>query len=171
MKAVREEKRISEHISYIEAVKSITATRLGISNTPTPAAIKNMEQLAEACFEPLRKMHGRPILISSFFRSVELNEATGGAINSQHLAGVTSGLAEAAMDIDCDGFNNGLTNAQAFEWLRKNVKFDQLIWEFGNDKNPDWVHVSYRDGANRGRCLKSRKEGSKTVYNQMEFKE
>lgn len=171
MKITRTAGQISAHISLAESTKSTQASRLGIPNIPTPEAITNMRLVAENCFEPLREHHGKPIGITSFFRSKALNIAVGGAINSQHNAGVSSELPEAAIDLDMDIFNNGMSNAEAFEWLRKNVEFDQLIWEFGNDKNPDWVHVSYREGQNRKRCLRSRKEGHKTVYNQMTFKD
>ena len=162
---------ISKHISYTEATKSTQASRLGIPNVPTEKAIENMKALAENCFEPLREFHGKPIGITSFFRSKVLNIAVGGAINSQHNAGVVSGKHEAAIDLDMDIYDNGMSNAEAFEWLRKNVEFDQLIWEFGTDKNPDWVHISFNGEENRKRCLRSRKEGHKTVYNQMTFKD
>lgn len=161
---------ISDHISYIEAIKSSQALRLGIDNTPDNFALDNMILLADACFEPLRNFYGQPIGISSFFRSEELNVAVGGSATSQHCAGTVSGVSEAAIDIDLDIFNNGMTNAQAFEWLRLNVEFDQLIWEFGTDNDPDWVHVSYRKSDNRKRCLRSIKAGRKTVYNEMKFK-
>ncbi len=149
-------KRISEHITLAEAVRSDNAKRLGIDNSATLLEIERMRLVAESCFEPLRNRHGKPIFISSFFRSKKLNDATPESSNfSQHMCGAYSGIEESAMDIDCDVFDNGLTNAQAFMWLRDNVEFDQLIWEFGDSFNPDWVHVSYRKGGNRKQVLQS----------------
>lgn len=166
--------KISDHITLREATYSQEALKLGISNQPNEFCIENMKLVAENCFEPLRKFHGQPIKITSFFRSPELNSAIpGSSSTSQHLAGAISGLHEAAIDLDCDVFSNGLTNAQAFGWLRKNVEFDQLIWEFGTDGNPDWVHVSFRQDDNRGRCLKScyDKETKRIRYIVLNFKD
>jgi hypothetical protein len=117
-------------------VKSQTATRLAILNEPTQEHLEAMRLVARKCFEPLREWHGKPIGISSFYRSPKLNKAINGSPRSQHCKGQ-------AIDIDADIFNNGVTNRQLFEWLRNNVDYDQLIWEFGTDKNPAWVHISY----------------------------
>ena len=158
---------ISPHISYKEATKSAQALRLGINNTPSPVHVANMILVANACFEPLRRFHGKPIHISSFFRSGTLNALTPGASKtSQHLCGLYSGHKEAAIDIDMDVFDNGMTNAEAFLWLANNVEFDQLIWEFGTDKNPAWVHISYSEGRNRYQILKS----SKTPFSDVIYK-
>ena len=128
--------RISQHISYQEATRSITAIRNGIRNTPNPVQIANMQRLAEAIFEPLRKFFGVPIYVTSFFRAFKLNKLVGGSQSSQHLA--TKGAA-----IDLDDTLGGVTNAMMFHYIKDNLDFDQLIWEFGDDKNPDWVHASY----------------------------
>lgn len=143
---------ISENISFTEATKSQTAQRRGIDNTPSEEVLANMRLVAEKCFQPLRKMYGEPIGISSFYRSKELNKAIGGSATSDHCLG-------RAIDIDADIYNNGITNAMIFDWLRENVEFDQLIWEYGTDQNPAWVHVSYREGENRGMVLKATKSG------------
>jgi len=128
--------RISPHITLAEATKSQTALRLGISNQPGPDIIKSMELVAYQIFEPLRAWHGKPIGISSFYRSPELNKAVGGSKSSQHMKGQ-------AIDIDADIFDNGLTNRQIYLWIIRNLDFDQLIWEYGDEQNPAWVHVSY----------------------------
>jgi hypothetical protein len=147
---------ISKHISYKEGVRSSTATRLDIDNTPSDYQMSNMQVLAENIFEPLRKWVGGPIMINSFFRSVELNRAIGGSSKSQHCEG-------RAMDID-DTLGNK-TNAEMYEYIKNNLDFDQMIWEFGDDKNPAWVHVSYvSEDSNRSRCLKAYKENGKTKY-------
>jgi hypothetical protein len=148
--------RISKHISNKEAFKSGNASRAGIKNEPTPFQLQNMKMVANKCFEPLREWHNDPIYVSSFLRSKALNEITPGASKtSQHLQGEYTKKEEGALDIDCDVYDNGLTNAEAFYWLRENVEFDQLIWEFGDDENPAWVHISYRKGANRGQVLQA----------------
>ena len=155
---------ISPHISYTEATKSNTATRNGIDNNPDECQLENMTLVAEQCFEPLRNHHGKAIGISSFFRSVELNTAIGGSKTSQHCAGIVSGVEEAAIDIDADMYNTGITNAEIYYWLRDNVVFDQLIWEFGNDTEPNWVHVSCKKWDNRHQLLKAVKIDGKTKY-------
>jgi hypothetical protein len=148
--------KISKHVSYKEGVRSNTATRRGIDNTPTDDHLHFMEIIAHEIFEPLREWVGGPIKINSFYRSPDLNTAIGGSTTSQHCKGQ-------AMDID-DTFGHK-TNAEMFEWIRENLDFDQMIWEFGNDDNPDWVHISYVSKAkNRNRCLKAYKEKGKTKY-------
>ena len=147
---------ISKHISYREGVYSTTATRRGIDNTPNDEQLTNMELIAEEVFEPLRTYVGGPIKINSFFRSPDLNTAIGGSKTSQHCKGQ-------AMDID-DTFGK-MTNAEMYHWIKDNLDFDQMIWEFGDDDNPDWVHVSYVSPKdNRNRCLKAYRENGKTKY-------
>ena len=147
---------ISKHISYKEGVYSRTAMRRGIKNNPNAEQMKNMVAIAEEVFEPLRAWVGGPIKINSFFRSPELNKTIGGSGKSQHCHGQ-------AIDLD-DTFGRA-TNAEMFEFIKKHLDFDQMIWEFGNDENPDWVHVSYvSEDKNRNRCLKAYKEKGKTQY-------
>jgi hypothetical protein len=148
--------RISKHISYKEGVYSITALRLGLNNDPSEAHLENMKLICEKVFEPLRMHVGGPIKINSFYRGPELNKAIGGSAKSQHCHGQ-------AMDID-DTYGHA-SNAAMFDWIKANLDFDQMIWEFGNDQNPDWVHVSYvSPEANRKRCLKAYRESGKTKY-------
>lgn len=148
--------KISKHISYKEAVKSNTAMRLNIDNTPGAYEITNMNGIAHNIFEPLREWVGGPIKINSFFRCVELNKAIGGSSKSQHCQG-------RAIDID-DTYGHK-TNAEMYEWVKENLDFDQMIWEFGTEKNPDWVHISYvSPNENRNRCLKAERVNGKAVY-------
>lgn len=126
---------ISLHITYEEATRSNTAKRLGISNDPNSEQLSSMKELATRVFEPLRAHFGVPIYISSFFRCDALNKAVKGSSNSQHVKGE-------AMDIDANIFGH-VTNKQIFEYIKDNLDYDQLIWEFGNEDEPDWVHVSY----------------------------
>jgi zinc D-Ala-D-Ala carboxypeptidase len=128
--------KISEHLELAEVIRSEQAKRLGLSNMPTPEHIENFKKLAENIFEPIRNNFRVPIHISSGYRSVELNKAIKGSSSSQHCK------AE-AIDVDMDGSSNGVTNKMVFDYIYKNLNFDQLIWEYGNDSNPDWVHVSY----------------------------
>ena len=148
--------KISKHISYREGVYSITALRLGLNNDPSDAHLQNMKLLSEKIFEPLRTHVNGPIKINSFYRGPELNKAIGGSSKSQHCHGQ-------AMDID-DTYGY-MSNATMYKWIKENLDYDQMIWEFGDDNNPAWVHVSYVDpGSNRNRCLKAYKENGKTKY-------
>ena len=148
--------RISEHISYKEGIYSRTATRLNITNEPDEDQMYYMQLLADEVFEPLRAYVGGPIKINSFYRCRQLNKAIGGSIKSQHCKGQ-------AMDID-DTYGR-MTNAEMYHFIKEHLDFDQMIWEFGDDENPDWVHVSYvSPEENRNRCLKAYKERGKTKY-------
>ena len=147
---------ISKHISYNESVYSRTALRRGIDNKPNEEQLANMKLIGEKIFEPLREYVGGPIKINSFFRGEELNKAIGGSTRSQHCKGQ-------AMDID-DTFGYK-TNAQMYDFIKHNLDFDQMIWEFGNDDNPNWVHVSYvSSDKNRQVCLKAYKQNGRTKY-------
>ena len=127
---------ISEHISKKEATFSATATRKGIDNIPGEYELQNMELIAEKVFEPLRKAVNGPIKINSFFRSEELNKAIGGSSRSQHCQGRA---------IDLDDVYGYMSNKDMYNYIKNNLDFDQMIWEFGTEDNPDWVHVSYID--------------------------
>jgi hypothetical protein len=125
---------ISAHISEKEGIYSATALRRGLDNTPTAEQRKCMYEVANYVFEPLREWVDGPIKINSFFRGESVNTAIGGSTRSQHMKGQ-------AMDID-DTFGHK-TNAEMYHYIKDNLEFDQLIWEFGDDNNPDWIHVSY----------------------------
>lgn len=149
------EKKISAHISYKEATYSATATRKGITNVPDAKQLKAMQALAKNVFEPLRKHFNEPIRINSFFRSLLLNKTIGGSKTSQHCTGEA---------IDLDGMN-GITNKQLYDYIKNSLEFDQLIWEFGTDKEPDWVHVSYTTTkTNRNELLRAQRKNGKSVY-------
>ena len=148
--------RISEHVSLKEGIRSHTATRLNINNIPSELDLINMKTIAQQVFEPLRKWVDGPIAINSFYRSPKLNSAIGGSTSSQHCIGCA---------IDIDDSYGYKTNAEMFEYIKCNLDFDQMIWEFGSDDNPDWVHVSYTsEDANRRRILKAKKINGKTNY-------
>lgn len=127
-----------------ELVRSERATTLGLDNTPTLAAKGNLAALAWNVLQPLRDAMGGPIKISSGYRSPLLNGKTpGSSKTSQH------SLGEAADIVSLGGF----TNAAMFDYIRKNLPFDQLIWEYGTKKNPQWVHVSFRSQKRREQIL------------------
>lgn len=142
-----------------EVTKSQTAIRKGIKNIPSEENWKNIEILIKNIYSPVCNHFGRKIPISSFFRSIALNKAVGGSSTSQHVEG-------RAVDLDCDGVGVGITNQTLFEWIRKNLSFDQLIYEFPDDNgNPSWVHVSFVSfEKNRKQCLKAVNQGKKTIY-------
>ena len=147
---------ISDHISYKEATYSRTATRLDIENKPNEKQMQSMCLIADEVFEPLRMYVGGPIKINSFFRAPKLNKAIGGSTKSQHCHGQA---------IDLDDTYGRATNAEMYNFIKEHLDFDQMIWEFGDDDNPDWVHISYVSAdKNRNRCLKAYKENGKTKY-------
>jgi hypothetical protein len=151
--------KLSEHLVLNEVTNSSTAKRLGINNNPTEEHLKNLKLVAEKVFEPIRNHFGKPIKVSSGYRSKELNAATPGAsATSQHSTGE-------ALDLDQDGLDTGVTNKMVFDYIKNNLEFDQLIWEYGTDSNPDWVHVSYESsGKQRKQILRCTRVGGKPKY-------
>jgi hypothetical protein len=157
--------QLSKNLELSEVTRSETAKRKGISNMPTPEHIENFKKLAEKVFQPIREHFGVPIRISSGYRSEALNKAIGGAgkmVNGKYVPSSQHCTGE-AIDIDMDG--TSITNKQVFDYIKDNLDFDQLIWEFGTDSNPDWVHVSYEStGKQRKQVLKAIKKGKSTSY-------
>lgn len=148
--------KISEHITYAEACHSDTAKRLGIPNIPNEYEMWNMVVLATEVFEPLREWVGGPIKISSFYRSRELNKAIGGSQKSMHCEGRA---------IDIDDVYGHKSNAEMFDYITMYLDYDQLIWEFGDDQNPDWIHVSFVDyDTNRKQTLRAYRENGGVIY-------
>ena len=157
--------QLSKNLSLAEVTRSETAKRKGISNMPTPEHIENFKKLAENVFQPIRDHFGCPIHLSSGYRSEALNKAIGGAgkmVNGKYVPSSQHCTGE-AIDIDMDG--TSITNKQVFDYIKEHLSFDQLIWEFGTDANPDWVHVSFEStGKQRKQVLKAVKKGSATSY-------
>jgi len=148
--------QLSQNLSLTEMIASESAKRRGISNQPTAEHIENMKVLAQHIFQPIREHFGKPIHVSSGYRSKDLNKAIGGSQTSQHSRGQ-------AMDIDMDG--SEISNRDVFMFIKDNLEFDQLIWEFGTKGNPDWVHVSYNTNGNqRKQVLIAKKYAGKTTY-------
>lgn len=150
--------KLSNNLDLGELTRSESAKRAGISNKPTAEHIENMKNLANNIFQPIREHFDVPIFISSGYRSKELNTKVGGSTTSQHSSGE-------AIDIDMDGSSSGVTNKEVFDFIKDNLDFDQLIWEFGSKKNPDWVHVSYEStGKQRKQILRAVKVKGVTKY-------
>ncbi len=142
--------QISKHLSFEEATHSDTADSLGIvNNNPNLSVIANMKLLADNVFEPIREHFKAPINVSSMYRGLNLNNAVKGSITSQHCSGQ-------AMDID----NVKPTNKEVFDYIKKNLIFDQLI----NEHDYSWIHVSFSNVKNRKQVLRAKKVNGRTVY-------
>lgn len=142
--------RLTQHFTLAEMIRSTTAVRRGISNTPPPSAVAALKLLCENVLEPVRVHFGRPVIVSSGYRSPALNKAIGGSASSQHCQGL-------AADFEVPG----VSNIDLCRWIVRNLRYDQLIYEFGEE---GWVHCSYRDGNNRGQELTARRVKGRVVY-------
>jgi len=150
--------KLSKNLSLSEVTKSNTALRKGIDNNPTEAHIENLKYVAEKVFQPIRDHFGVPIYISSGYRSQALNEAIGGSTRSFHSHGM-------ALDLDQDGRNKGVSNADVFFYIKECLQFTELIWEFGDENNPNWVHVAIAPGREDEKKIKiAEKINGKTQY-------
>jgi hypothetical protein len=151
--------QLSKYFTLAELTPSGTAKRLGIKNDPTPAHLECLKGLSVNILDKVREHFGKPIWISSGYRSKALNEATpGSSATSQHCTG------EAA-DLDQDGRGTGVTNKMVFDYIKDHLNFDQLIYEYGTDANPDWVHVSWEStGKQRKQVLRCTRVNGKPVY-------
>lgn len=148
---------LSKHVSHAEFIRSETALKYGLSNDfANENHKKSAINLCEKIFEPLRSFIGKPIIISSGYRSAVVNDRIKprGSITSQHLRGE-------AMDIH----GSKSDNVAYFNFIKDNLIFDQLIWEFGDDSAPAWVHVSLNPlGKQRKQVLIAYKIGGATKY-------
>ena len=145
---------LSTNLSLAEATSSATALRKGIANTPSVTHLIALKEVANNIFQPCRNHFGKPLRVTSGYRSEELNKVIGGSMKSQHSKGE-------ALDMQS---TSGYTNCDLFMYIKDHLTFDQLIWEFGNDENPDWVHVSYKTEGNRGEVLRAVRQNGKTIY-------
>ena len=147
---------LSKHLTLKEVIKSDTAVRNGISNMPNDEQLENLKLVATEIFQRVRDFFGVPIKVSSGFRSEALNKLIKGSKTSDHMKGC-------ALDLDVDGYTY-ITNVAIFNYIKDNLDFKQLIWEFGDDENPDWVHVAYQKGKNDKEILRAIRKGGKTIY-------
>ena len=147
--------KLSANFSLAELTKSQTATRKGIDNTPSDTHIQNLIHLAESVLQPVREHFGKPVMISSGYRSPALCEAIGSSPKSQHAKG------EAA-----DFEIGGVDNKELATWISKNTTFDQLILEFYDEGDPNsgWVHCSAVTEGPRKQVLRASKVEGRTKY-------
>jgi zinc D-Ala-D-Ala carboxypeptidase len=147
--------KLSENFSLAEMTKSQTATRKGINNEPSTDHIENLIHLAKTILQPVREHFGKPVMISSGYRSPALCEAIGSSAKSQHAKG------EAA-----DFEIGGVDNKELAAWIADNCDFDQLILEFydGVDPNSGWIHCSSTKGKSRKQTLTAQKIEGRTSY-------
>ena len=146
--------KLSQNFTIQEYIKSQTALRQGIDNTPTEEHMGNATALFRNVVQKVRDQFGVTV-INSGYRGEALNKAVGGSSTSQHCKGE-------AVDIECPG----TSNYDVAKWIEDNLDFDQLILEFITLGIPDsgWVHVSYKSEGNRKQSLTAMKEDGKTVY-------
>ena len=147
--------KLSNNFTLAELVKSQTAIRKNIRNEPGTAEINNLIHLAESVLQPVREHFGKPVMISSGYRSPELCEAIGSSSKSQHAKG------EAA-DFEIPGVDN----KELATWISKNTEFDQLILEFYDEGDPNsgWVHCSAVTEGPRKQVLRASKVEGRTKY-------
>jgi zinc D-Ala-D-Ala carboxypeptidase len=145
---------LSKNFTLQEYIKSQTALRQGIDNTPSDEHLESAKKLFEMVVQPVRDHFGVTV-INSGYRGPALNAAVGGAASSQHCKGE-------AVDIECPG----IPNYDVAKWIEDNLDYDQLILEFYTQGIPDsgWVHVSYKPEGNRKQSLTAVKQDGKTVY-------
>lgn len=148
--------KLTAHFALSEFTRSESAKREGLDNTPTPEHLENLKTLCEKVLEPIRLKYGS-INISSGYRGKMLNHFIGGSVSSDHCLG-------RAADIDMDDVGTGVTNTEIFNYIKDNLDYDQLIWEFGTKEKPDWVHVGYRGKDNRKQTLRATKVNGKSHY-------
>jgi len=147
--------KLSENLSIAEATYSATALRKGIVNKPTVTHLISLKAVANNIFQPCRNHFGKPLRVTSGYRSKELNKAIGGSNNSQHSKGE-------ALDMQS---TDGYTNRELFMYIKDHLTFDQLIGEFPDNVGEfAWVHCSYKEEGNRGEVLIAYKEDGKTKY-------
>ena len=146
--------RLSKNFALSEMVKSATAERLGVDNSPSDIHLVNLTHLAIHILQPVRDEFG-VITINSGYRSPSLNAKVGGSKTSQHCNGQAA---------DFESFST--PNPDLAKWIANNLEFDQLILEFYDGVNPNsgWVHCSYNLMGNRKKILTALKTGGKVVY-------
>ena len=146
--------RVSKNFALSEMVKSATAERLNVDNSPSDIHLVNLTHLAIHILQPVRDQFC-VITINSGYRSPALNAKVGGSKTSQHCNGQAA---------DFESFST--PNPDLAKWIANNLEFDQLILEFYDGVNPNsgWVHCSYNLMGNRKKILTALKTGGKVVY-------
>lgn len=142
--------QLSPHFDLAEMSVSQTASRQGLANIPDLAVVAALKLLCLNVLEPLRAHFARPVIVTSGYRSPAVNKACGGAASSQHCLGQAA-----------DFTAPGVSNIDLAQWIMRNLKYDQLIYEFGES---GWIHCSWRDGRLRNEELTARRIGGHTKY-------
>ena len=137
-------------------LEELTKTRFSLDNTPSPQVVENLRTLCEKVLQPLRDAVG-PVNVTSGYRSKLVNQAVNGARNSDHLYGYAADLQSPDGD-----------HRKIYDWLKANAMFSQLIYEFGNDKQPQWVHVSYNPNDLKREILRARNVGKRVTYSRLQ---
>lgn len=145
--------QLSKNFSLVELTSSETAARKGLNNTPDEQAIESLKALCENVLQPLREWYGKPINVTSGYRSPKVNKAIGGSGTSEHCFGKA-----ADFTIQKDDYR------MVFQYIKENLKFRQLIWEFGNNDAPQWIHVSFDATDNKKQVLRAKKINGGTSY-------
>lgn len=130
----------------------LTRTRFSVYNTPSAKEQAALQLLAEKVLQPARDALG-PINVTSGFRSVAVNTLVHGARNSHHLKGM-------AADLQMPDGNH----KRLFDYIRTNLVYTQLIWEFGSIDQPQWVHVSYDPADLKMQVLRAITYGKRVKY-------
>ena len=146
---------LTKNFTLAEMVKSETALRHDMDNTPGEAEIENLKRLAEKVLQPVRDAYGKGVKVNSGYRHPEVNAKVGGSKTSDHCKGQ-------AADIEIPG----VANADLAKWITENLDFTQVILEFYTPGVPDsgWVHVSYDPANLKKQVLTATKKDGKTVY-------
>ena len=147
---------MGERLTANFTLDELTRTRFALDNTPTPQVVENLRTLCEKVLQPLRDAVG-PVNVTSGYRSKLVNEAVHGARNSDHLYGYAADLQSPDGD-----------HRKIYDWLKNNAMFSQLIYEFGNDKQPQWVHVSYNPKDLKREILRARNVGKRVTYSRLQ---
>jgi hypothetical protein len=143
---------LSNHFSQEELIRSQTATRHSIDNTPNKVQLQNLKDLSIDILDPIRDHYNKPIHITSGFRCNDLNTKIGSSMRSQHKKG------EAADFI----ISEALALANIWRWIimESALDFDQIILEFDS-----WIHISYKKNSeNRNKISVAKKINGKTKY-------
>lgn len=151
---------LTKNFTLEELSNSTTAKRLGIDNIPNNEQVNNLRLLCEKVLQPIREKYGKPIIVSSGFRCEKLNKAIGGSKTSEHRYGMAA---------DFHSLSDTLSDNKAL-WnliMTMNLNFGQLIYEYGSDAGPDWIHISYNDKNNRKQILRCKKVNGKASYSKM----
>ena len=149
--------KLTKNFSLEELTRSDTAERKGIDNSPTAEHIHNLAALCENVLQPLRDKVKHSIRVTSGYRSEKLNNAIGGSKTSEHSFGKAADI-----KLIIDGENK--SELLYLSILEMGIPFRQIIWEFGDEETPSWVHISFNKDDNKKQKLRAYKEKGKTKY-------